>query len=123
MYTSDASIARTGQSASGGRSARFAAWDRPAASPATMNRTSSASFNAVTQPWTRAVSPRPETWTAAKARVRTVASARWTVSAVVPERLSGAVRYFEAPKADAAAGAANPIRNETQPERNATSGP
>ena len=74
----------------------------------------------VIPPWTRTVGSRPEAVDDREAPGSPpVARAGWAIAAVGPSSPSGARRYFAEAEAEAAIGPPKPIRNETQPERNA----
>ena len=79
---------------------------------------------AVIQACTCSVCRRPSTWIAANARIKPVATIRSSVTMSMPiDSWKGASRYLAEANPDAAPGPAKPIRNDTQPERNAGSGP
>ena len=80
-------------------------------------------FSAVMPACARIVEPRPRQWTRPSATIAAEATAGWAIAAEASPSLSGASKYLAAADAEAAIGPPNPIRNETQPDRKAASGP
>src|SRR5262245_23911372 len=108
---------------SGGRSARFTLFRQPAARPAIRKDASTPTLSKVITEWTRAVRLWPKLWITAKTRMARVAMTCAVSRLTAGCRPNGASRYDDEANAAAAIGAAKPIMNETQPERNATGGP
>src|SRR5690242_13924883 len=102
---------------------RLARFGQPAKRPAIANPPRTASLISVVHPCTCAVRRRPLTWIAANAGIRAVATIRSLRTRSIRGPGNDESRYLAAPNADAAVGAAKPIRNETQPDRNAGNGP
>ena len=80
-------------------------------------------FSAVMPACARIDEPRPRQWTTPSATIAAEATTGWATAAVASPSRRGASRYFAAADAAAAIGPPKPIRNETQPDRKAASGP
>ena len=122
MSTSDEAIVTSAPEVSGGRSARFSHRPQPAARPATASTARTPIFRAVMPacPNRRATA---QQWTNPSATIAARATAGWATAAEASASRRGASKYFAAADAEAAIGPPKPIRNETQPERKAASGP